>query len=192
MFDEAERLLDKFSNVTDENMDFLKGIVSFHIGKLNITKNIFLEFIDKYPHSELLPNVQFYLAKIFLENSDYDDALKSIKHSIALKNNNAEFHKLESELYFKKEMYYHANESINRALKLNPSVVEWRHFQIKILVLLDEIKKAKDKLSNSIDESDSSAEILHLIGNWYLKNKDIPEANKYFEIAKGINSQDSK
>lgn len=192
MFSDAAKLITKYSHVKDENMDFLKGIVSFHIGKIVATQNIFSEFIAEYPNSDLLPNVQFYLAKIFFANSRLDDALKMIKNSIAVTDNNSEFHKLEAEIYFKKEMYYHAYESINRALKLNPSVVEWRHFQIKILILLDEIQKAKDKLSNSIDDSNSSAEILHLIGNWYLKNKDIPEANKYFEIAKGIVSQGSK
>ena len=192
LFSEAEKFIHKFNDVKDENMDFLRGIVNFHTGKYAVTQNLFSEFVDDYSDSELLPNVQFYLAKIYFLDSSYDNALKSIKHSIRLKKNNAEFHKLEAEIYFKKEMYYHANESINKALKLNPSVVEWKHFQIKILILLDEIKKVKEKLDHFIDESDSSAEILHLIGNWYLKNKDVPEANKYFEKAKGITAQDSK
>lgn len=192
LFNDAEKFISKFHGVKDENMDFLKGIVNFHTGRFAVTQKLFSEFIDEYASSELLPSVSFYLSKIYLLNSQYDLALKSIKKSIEITTNNAEYYKVEAEIYFKKEMYYHANESINKALKLNPSVIEWRHFQIKILILLDEIKKAKDKLTSAIDESDSSAEILHLIGNWYLKNKDIPEANKYFEIAKSIASQETK
>jgi Tfp pilus assembly protein PilF len=86
-------------------------------------------------------------------------------------------------------MYYHANESIRKALQINPSVISWWHFQIKILVLLDEINKAEEKLANALDDSESSVEILHLIGEWHLKNKDVPIANRYFEKAKGINSK---
>ncbi len=189
LFTDAEKFISKFQYVQDENMDFLKGVVNYHINKLSISQKTFSNFIKKYKSSELIPSVLFYLSKIYLISSQYDNALESIKKSIELSPSSAESFKVEAEAYFKKDMYYHANESIQKALKLNPSVIEWRHFQIKILILLDEIKKAKDKLSNAIDKSDSSAEILNMIGSWHLKNKEIPEANKYFEIAKGINSK---
>jgi len=192
LFSDAEKFINKFQNVQDENMDFLKGIVNYHTNKSQISLKLFSTFLEEYKFSELVPSVLFYLSKIFLQNSQYDDALASIKKSIELSASNAEFYKIEAEIYFKKDMYYHANESIHKALKLNPSSIEWRHFQIKILILLDEIKKAKAKLNTAMDKSDSSAEILNMLGSWHLKNKDVPEANKYFEIAKGINSKTSK
>jgi len=187
LFDDASKFISKYESVKDENMDFLKGVVSFHINDLRKSLNIFDNFIKDYSSSELAPSVLFYISRIYLLNNHLEDALKAIKKSIELSPNNAETHKIESEIYFRKEMYHHANESIRRALKLNPSVIAWRHFQIKILVLLDEIKKAEEKLSNAIDNSHSSAEILHLIGKWHLKNKDVPIANNYFEKAKRIN-----
>ncbi|MCK5456605.1 MAG: tetratricopeptide repeat protein, partial [Melioribacteraceae bacterium] len=187
LFDEASKFISKYESVKDENMDFLKGVVNFHLNELRKSVNIFNKFLKNYKSSELVPSVLSYISKIFLLKNKLEDALKAIKNSIELSSNNAETHKIEAEIYFKKEMYHHANESIRRALKLNPSVIAWRHFQIKILVLLDEINKAEEKLSNAMDGSDSSAEILHLIGNWHLKNKDVPIANKYFKKAKGIN-----
>lgn len=192
LFKDAERFINKFQNVKDENYDFLKGVVNFHINEHKISQKLFSDFLVEYSSSELIPSVLYYLAKTYMQNMQYDDALLSIKKSIELSSNNAESYKIEAEIYFKKEMYYHANESIHKALKINPSVIEWRHFQIKILILLDEIKKAKGKLDNVIDESDSSAEILHMMANWHLKNKDITEANKYFEIAKSINPKTAK
>ena len=189
LFEDAAKFIAKFDGVHDENMNFLKGVVKYHINELESSITIFLKFLKDYKTSELIPSVLFYLSKIYLKNSQYDDALEAIKKSIEFAPNNAETYKIESEIYFKKDMYYHANESIRRALQLNPSVIAWRHFQIKILVLLDEIKKAEEKLSNAIDDSESSAEILHLIGEWHLKNKDIPIANEYFEKAKGINTK---
>ncbi len=187
LFDEASKFISKYKNVKDENLDFLKGVVSFHINEFVESINTFNKFLKEYRNSELAASALFYISKIYLLNNQFDDALKAIKSSIELSANNAETFKIEAEIYFKKEMYFHANESIRRALKLNPSVIAWRHFQIKILVLLDEINKAEDKLQNAMDDSDSSAEILHLIGKWHLKNKDVPIANKYFEKAKGIN-----
>jgi len=187
LFDDALKFISKYDSVVDENMDFLKGVVSFHINNLGKSLNVFNKFLKDYKFSELVPSVLFYISKIYLLNNQLEDSLKAIKNSIKLSPNNAETHKIEAEIYFRKEMYHHANDSVRRALKLNPSVVAWRHFQIKILVLLDEIKKAEEKLSNVMDNSDSSAEILHLIGKWHLKNKDVPIANNYFEKAKRIN-----
>ena len=192
LFADAEIFINKFQNVKDENMDFLKGIVNYHTNKFQFSLELFSTFLEDYKFSELVPSVLFYLSKIYLKSSQYDDALISIQKSIELSASNAESYKIEAEIYFKKDMYYHANESIHKALKLNPSVIEWRHLQIKILILLDEIKKAKGKLDAAIDKSDSSAEILNMIGSWHLKNKEVPEANKYFEIAKSINSKSSK
>ena len=117
----------------------------------------------------------------------FDDALKSIKKSIELSDGIAESYKIEAEIYLIKEMYYHANESIKKALKLNPTLIEWKHLEIKILILLDEIKKAKSKFDDAFDESESTYKILNMFGNWYLKNKEIIKANKYFEMAKDIN-----
>ncbi|MBU1115480.1 MAG: tetratricopeptide repeat protein [Bacteroidetes bacterium] len=186
LFDEAEAFINKYQNIQDENMDFLKGIVNFHTNKFHDSQSTFVMFLTKYKSSELVPSALFYLAKIYLQNSLFDDSLKTIKKSIELSNNNAESYRIEAEIYFKKEMYYHANESINKALKLNPSIIGWRHFQIKILILLEEINKAKAKLDNFVDESESSSELLNMLGNWYLKNNDITEANKYFNIAKSF------
>lgn len=189
LFDEAELFINKFSRIKDENLFFLKGLVSFHRGEYYDSQQQFVLFLNEYKSSELVPSSFFYLAKIYLKNTLYDDALISIKKSIEISPDYAESHKIEAEIYFQKEMFYHANESINKALKLNPSVIEWRHLQIKILILLDEINKVKQNLKDAIDESESSSEILYMLGNWYLKNKEIPEANKYFEIAKSLSTK---
>jgi tetratricopeptide (TPR) repeat protein len=189
LFDEAELFINKFSSIKDENLFFLKGLVSYHRGEYYDSQQQFVLFLKEYNSSELVSSSLFYLAKIYFKNTLYDDALTSIKKSIELSPNYAESHKIEAEIYFQKEMFYHANESINKALKLNPSVIEWRHLQIKILILLDEINKVKQNLKDAIDESESSSEILYMLGNWYLKNKEVPEANKYFEIAKSLSTK---
>lgn len=191
LFADAKIFINNFQNIEDENMDYLRGIVNYYTQKFHSSKEVFSNFLSKYKNSELIPSAFFFLAKIHFHDSEYNNALDAIKKSIEYFPNNAESHKLEADIYLQKEMYYHANESIRRALKLNPSVIEWRHFQIKILILLDEIKKAKLKLETISDESDTSAEIFKMIGNWHLKNKDVVEANKYFDIANDIGKKTS-
>jgi len=187
LFNDAQVFIDKFQNIQDDNLLFLKGLVNFHKNEFYDSQQIFVLFLSKYKTSKLVPSVFFYLAKIYLQNSLFDDALKSIKKSIELSDGAAESYKIEAEIYLFKEMYYHANESIKKALKLNPTLIEWKHLEIKILILLDEIKKAKSKFDDAFDESESTYKILNMFGNWYLKNKEIIEANKYFEMAKDIN-----
>ena len=187
LFNDAQVFIDKFQNIQDDNLLFLKGLVNFHKNEFYDSQQIFVLFLSKYKTSKLVPSVFSYLAKIYLQNSLFDDALKSIKKSIELSDGAAESYKIEAEIYLIKEMYYHANESIKKALKLNPTLIEWKHLEIKILILLDEIKKAKSKFDDAFDESESTYKILNMFGNWYLKNKEIIEANKYFEMAKDIN-----
>jgi len=187
LFNDAQVFIDKFQNIQNDNLLFLKGLVNFHKNEFYDSQQIFVLFLSKYKTSKLVPSVFFYLAKIYLQNSLFDDALKSIKKSIELSDGAAESYKIEAEIYLFKEMYYHANESIKKALKLNPTLIEWKHLEIKILILLDEIKKAKSKFDDAFDESESTYKILNMFGNWYLKNKEIIEANKYFEMAKDIN-----
>jgi len=187
LFNDAQVFIDKFQNIQDDNLLFLKGLVNFHKNEFYDSQQIFVLFLSKYKTSKLVPSVFSYLAKIYLQNSLFDDALKSIKKSIELSDGAAESYKIEAEIYLFKEMYYHANESIKKALKLNPTLIEWKHLEIKILILLDEIKKAKSKFDDAFDESESTYKILNMFGNWYLKNKEIIEANKYFEMAKDIN-----
>jgi len=187
LFNDAQVFIDKFQNIQDDNLLFLKGLVNFHKNEFYDSQQIFVLFLSKYKTSKLVPSVFSYLAKIYLQNSLFDDALKSIKKSIELSDGIAESYKIEAEIYLIKEMYYHANESIKKALKLNPTLIEWKHLEIKILILLDEIKKAKSKFDDAFDESESTYKILNMFGNWYLKNKEIIEANKYFEMAKDIN-----
>jgi len=187
LFNDAQVFIDKFQNIQNDNLLFLKGLVNFHKNEFYDSQQIFVLFLSKYKTSKLVPSVFSYLAKIYLQNSLFDDALKSIKKSIELSDGAAESYKIEAEIYLFKEMYYHANESIKKALKLNPTLIEWKHLEIKILILLDEIKKAKSKFDDAFDESESTYKILNMFGNWYLKNKEIIEANKYFEMAKDIN-----
>jgi len=82
LFDDAEIFIDKFQNIKDENLLYLKGIVNYHKNKFHDSLQIFVELLNNYKSSQLVPSVFFYLSKIYLQNSLYDDALKSIQKSI--------------------------------------------------------------------------------------------------------------
>ncbi len=192
MFKEALKFVSKFDDVIDENMEYIRGILYFHTNQYEIAHLHFQNYIKHYSESEFIPSIYLYLAKTHLIYSEYDEALLMAKHCIELQANFAEGYKVESEIYYKKEMYYHASESIRKAIKHDPSVIEWRHIQIRILLKLGELKKAESNLKETIDNSSSSAELLAMLGHSYLKSERINYARSYFEEALKINPHNSK
>jgi len=86
-------------------------------------------------------------------------------------------------------MYYHAGESIRKAVKMNPTIIEWRHLQIRILLMLGELSKAELNLVETVDNTHVSAELLTLLGHSYLKGEKVDSARNYFEKALKINPE---
>ena len=192
MFKEALVFVGKFDHVIDENMDYIRGILYFHTKQHEIAHLHFKNYIERYNESEFIPSIYLYLAKTHLIYSEYDEALLMAKHCIELQENFAEGYKIESEIYYKKEMFYHASESIRKAIKLDPTVIEWRHFQIKILLMLGELKKAESTLKEAIDNSPSSSELLAMLGHSYLQSEKISDARTSFEESLKINPNNIK
>lgn len=189
MFEEAFKFVDKFQHINDENMDYIRSLLYYHTKQFEIAHINFKNYLSKYNSSEFIPNVYLYLAKTHMIFSDYDEALSSVKKSIEYSDKIPELHKVEAEIYYHKEMYYHAGESIRKAVKMNPTIIEWRHLQIRILLMLGEVSKAELHLEETIDNSPVSAELLTLLGHSYLKSDKVEIARNYFKRALKINPE---
>lgn len=189
MFEEAFKFVDKYQHINDENMDYIRSLLYFHTKQFEIAHIYFDNYLAKYDSSEFIPNVYLYLAKTHMIFSEYDEALASVKKSIEHSDNIPEQYKIEAEIYYYKEMYYHAGESIRKAVKMNPTIIEWRHLQIRILLMLGELSKAELNLEETVDNTHSSAELLTLLGHSYLKGEKIDSARNYFEKALKINPE---
>jgi len=192
MFQEALKFVDKYQHIDDENMDYIRSLLYFHTKQFEIAHIYFQNYIDKYKSSEFIPNAFLYLSKTQLIFSDYDEALKSVKKSIEYSDKIPESYKIEAEIYYHKEMYYHAGESIRKALQIDPTIIEWRHLQTRILLMLGELNKAESNLESTIDNSYTTAELLTMLGHSYLKKDKVDSARNYFEKALKINPEYSK
>lgn len=192
MFKEAFEFVDKFQHISDENMEYIKSLLYFHTNQFEIAHINFNNYLDKYTSSEFIPNVYLYLAKTYMVFNEYDDALASVKRSIEYSTEIPEAYKIEAEVYYHKEMYYHAGESIRKAVKMNPTIIAWKHLQIRILLMLGELSKAETNLEGVIDNSHKSAELLTLLGHSYLKQDKVESAKNYFEKALKINPEYSE
>lgn len=186
-FNEALKFVDNYHHISNENMDYVRGLLYFHTQQFEIAHLHFSNYISNYSQSELISSVYLYLAKIHYKYSEYDEALDIIKKANGNTDKIPEAYKVEADIYFEKEMYYHASESIRKAVKLNPTILEWRHLQIRILLMLGELSKAEISLKASIDNSLTSVELLTLLGHSYLKKEKVENARNYFQEALKIN-----
>jgi len=189
MFKEAFEFVDKFHDISDENMDYIRSLLYFHTKQFEIAHINFKNYLEKYSSSEFIPNVYLYLAKTHLVFAEYDDALTSVKKSIEYSAQIPEAYKIEAEIYYHKEMYYHAGESIRKAVQMDPTIIAWKHLQIRILLMLGELSKAEMNLEGVIDNTHTSAELLTLLGHSYLKQDKVEHAKNYFEKALQINPE---
>ncbi|MEN8192714.1 MAG: tetratricopeptide repeat protein [Bacteroidota bacterium] len=189
MFKEALNFIDKYQHISDENIDYIRGLLYFHNKQFEIAHLFFKNFVSQYSSSEYIPSIFLYLAKTHMIYSEFDEALENVRESIESSNSNPEAYKIEAEIYYNKEMYYHAGESIRKAIKMDPTVIEWRHLQIRILLMLGELTKAESNMKESVDNSLSSAELLAMLGHSYLKNNKTDNAKNYFEEALKIHPE---
>ncbi|NOX64935.1 MAG: tetratricopeptide repeat protein [Chlorobi bacterium] len=192
MFKEAFKFVDKFQHISDENMEYIRSLLYFHTNQFEIAHINFKNYLDKYSSSEFIPNVYLYLAKTHMVFNEYDDALASVKRSIEYSTQIPEAYKIEAEVYYQKEMYYHASESIRKAVKMDSTIIAWKHLQIRILLMLGELSKAGMNLEGVIDNTHKSAELLTLLGHSYLKQDKVESAKNYFEKALKINPEYSE
>lgn len=192
MFKEALKFVDEFQHIDNENMDYIRSLLYFHTKQFEIAHIYFQNYIEKYESSEFIPNVYLYLSKTHLVFSEYDEALKNVKKSIEYSDKIPESYQIEAEIYYHKEMYYHAGESIRKALQINPTVIEWRHLQTRILLMLGELNKAESNLESTLDNSFTTAELLTILGQSYLKKDKVDSARNYFEKALKIHPEYSK
>lgn len=98
---------------------FLLGLAYYNLEDYDIAKIKFEEFVKENKTSELLPEAYLYLAKSNMELGFYDLAFENLRQSENLSGVNWELYLIFAKLYYSKEMYLHAKESLDKAYKLN-------------------------------------------------------------------------
>ena len=178
-----ESCLNLLSSIpADENTEvyFLKGYANYHLGDFEISKINFTLFIENEKKSELLFEAHHYLAKIFLNIGELDNAEKSVADSEKLFSQNPDLKLTQAIIYYYKEMYLHAYEKIRRALSLKegePNYIKWAG---KILIKIEDYEKAENYLRSYITVSEPDSELLSLLGLACLNTNKMNDAKTYF------------
>ena len=179
-FEDSLKVLSGVSTEDNPDVFYLVGLSNYKLGDLRTAEINFRSFTQSDPGSELMPEAHLYLAKIFLKKGEYDKALEFAKKSESFLSQNFNVHLVQAKILFRKEMYFHALESINMALNLNDSdgaVFKWAG---KIFIKLGEYKRAEFYLSEYITTCEPDAEVYSLLGIAYKNNKKKNEALNCF------------
>ncbi|MCF8241050.1 MAG: tetratricopeptide repeat protein [Melioribacteraceae bacterium] len=186
-YEKALGLLRTISIKENCDIDFLLGLANFNLGDHEIAIINFKDFIDRNPKSELLNEANLYLAKSYAETKNLDAALEYAKQSEKIFEANYEVHHLKAVVYYLKQMYYNAFDSILRAIKLNAAEPPLHFWAGKILMKVGEFNKAEQHFNDYLQLGQPIAELYSLMGLIKLNQKMQDEAEKYFESALKLN-----
>ena len=190
MYEEALEVLSALPVELHLEVYFLLGIANFYLNDFKIAKINFEAFIKNNSKSDLLPEAHLYLAKTNSELEFYDNAMKAAKESEKLFSFNYEVHLTLAIIYYHKKMFYHANDSIKKALSMSeedPILSEWAG---KIFFKLGEFEKAENYLRSCVEQSRTSSEIYSLLGVACMNINKLEDAGKFFEESLKLNPDD--
>lgn len=169
--------------------DYMIAVSYFKMGEYEIAKLNLEQFIETNKGSNLIPDAYIHLAKSWIGLKNYDQALEIMKKCETIFSLNWEVHLTLAQIYYFKEMFFHAYEEIKSAIKLESNLVlfEWAG---KISLKLGKYENAEKFLRNSLKQNNVNSEIYSLLGLTYLKTQDIENAKKHFTKALEINPED--
>ena len=189
LYEECLNVLSSIPKEENNELFFLSGYANYNLGEFEIAKINFNSFIESEKKSELLFEAHHYLAKVFLNQGKLEEAERSTANSEKLFTQNPDLKLTQAIIYFYKEMYHHAYEKIRKALALNEAEPNYMKWAGKILMKMEDYKKAEDYLLSYINVSKPDAELYLLLGSACLNTNKISEAKSFFEKALEIDPQ---
>lgn len=187
-YQEAHQILSGVSTKAQPEKNFLMGLVNYYLNDYDVAQINFQEFVKQNPKSDLLPEAFHYLSKCHIELKFFDAALKYTETALKLDSQNPYLFKTRALIYYQKEMYFHAAESIKKAQTLNPLDYELLKIAAKIFFKLGEYDKAQRDLRLYLDKTEPDSEALALMGIILKELKNFKDALAYFELTLKLNS----
>lgn len=169
--------------------DYMIAVSYFKMGEYEISKLNLEQFIENNKGSNLIPDAYIHLAKSLMELKNFDEALDVMKKCETIFSLNWEVHLVLAQIYYFKEMFFHAYEEIKNAIKLESNLIlfEWAG---KISLKLGKYENAEKFLRNSLKGNKVDSEIYSLLGITYLKIQDMEKAKRHFSKALEIDPED--
>lgn len=166
-YDRAVDILTLISGEQKSLAKYMLALSYYNLKEYEIAKINFETFIEEYRGSGMIPDAYVYLAKTLIELNKIEDSLNLLKKAEKIFSLNSELYQVLAQVYYHKEMYFHAYEAIKKTIKLSNDITsfEWAG---KILIKMGEFENAEKYLRNSLDNENPKAETYSLLGLVYL------------------------
>lgn len=189
-YDKAVDVLTLVAGNQKVTAKYMLSLAYYNLKDYKIAKINFEKFIEQYRGSHLIPNAYVFLAKTLIELNEIDPAYEIIKNAEQIFSLDNELYLVLSQVYYKKEMFFHAYDAIKKSIKLNnkPEAFEWAG---RILIKMGEYENAYKYLKNSITNENPSADTFSLLGLTFLYKKNNNEALNYFNKALEIDPENA-
>ncbi|MFH0733445.1 MAG: CDC27 family protein [bacterium] len=186
MYSQAIQNISQLTGEIRPELYFLLGIANYGLNDLNIAKINFSEFIRLTESSEYTIEAYSYLANISLNQNELNEAIQYIEKAKELGQDNYEVWFTAAKIYYYKEMFFHANDSIKKAIKIKNNDTKLLFWAAKINYQMGEYKEAENILIPLFNSDAKDAEISAYLGMVNIKLNKIDVALRYFETSLNI------
>jgi len=163
---------------------FFLGYAHFMLKEYELAKINFLNFLAVEVKTELVHETQLYLAKIALELKNYESAISFAKKAELIYSIFWELSFVYASAYYHLDMLEHAQNSVLKAVKLNPDQPEPYDLAGKIYFKLGSYEKAEEYFLNYINMIDEvSSEAYTNLAESCMKIMKAEDALAYFDVA---------
>ena len=163
---------------------FFLGYAYFMMKDFELARINFLSYINVEKDSELIYESYLFLAKTEIEFNDFEQALYYAKNADLFFASNWELHLIYAKCYYNLGMDTHAIHAVEKAIKLNPKVIESHEWAGKIYLRLHEYLKAEAHFKKFIETTDNvSSETFAKLGEACYNMNNLKSALNYFELA---------
>ena len=187
LYNEAIENIGRIKNGLIAEAYFLLGLAYYGLKNFALAKVNFEEFLRLNEKAEFIIETYIYLANIAMATSNNNEALNIIEKIKELGQDNIEMWFTAAKVYFMKNMFYHAGESIKKALKLNSNDPKLIYWGAKIDFQIGDLKEAETKINQLNEITEPNSEAYTLLGQIYISQNKFEDAILMFDKALNLN-----
>jgi tetratricopeptide (TPR) repeat protein len=183
-WEEAIEVLGYFLPEEEPITAFYTGYAYFMLKEYELGRISFKNFTRIAEPGDLLYEAYFFLAKIEVELSNYDAAIKNIKKAEPALSNFWEYNYISALIYFNLGMHAHAAKLIDKSITLNAREAVNFNLAGKIYLKLGDYPTAEKHLRHFIEMKDQVASDTYaFLAEACLNNRKTAEALDFFDKA---------
>lgn len=176
----------KIAQINGENdkaVEYINKAIIFNnkLIKTNLAKSL---NVTKLPEMTLEMYEIFALEAYF--SPDTTSAIRYCRKYLEINPSNTDMTNMLIDLYIKNNEFSLAQNLIDSALNENGNNIQTILHQAKLYNLKND-ERYENTLLNAFKINPNNAQVLLILGNYYLKNEDYDNAKKYFEILVNVN-----